>query len=62
MKILLAVIVAIVGLIVIAALLVTGVLFLQSKRKPRGSPQYVALGSSFAAGIGLGPRAPRSRR
>lgn len=32
----------------------------QGKRRPAGDPQYVAMGSSFAAGIGLGPRAPGS--
>lgn len=36
------------------------VVFLQGKRKPSTSGEYVALGSSFAAGIGLGPRAPGS--
>jgi lysophospholipase L1-like esterase len=36
------------------------VLFWQGKRKPDTSGQYVALGSSFAAGIGLGPRDPGS--
>ena len=36
------------------------VLLHQGRRKPRGTPQYVALGSSYAAGIGLGKRAPGS--
>ena len=35
-------------------------LVLQAKRKPDTSGQYVALGSSFAAGLGLGPRDPGS--
>jgi len=38
------------------------VLFWQGRRRTGGRPQYVALGSSFAAGIGLGPRAPGSLR
>lgn len=29
--------------------------FIQAKRTPSGRPEYVALGSSFAAGAGLGP-------
>ncbi len=32
----------------------------RSTARPPSSAQYVALGSSFAAGIGLGPRAPGS--
>jgi lysophospholipase L1-like esterase len=35
-------------------------LFWQARERPDGSGEYVALGSSFAAGIGLGPRAPGS--
>jgi lysophospholipase L1-like esterase len=31
------------------------VAFVQGRRTPTGNPQYVALGSSFAAGAGLGP-------
>ena len=34
----------------------TGFLYWQAQAKPQGIPQYVALGSSFAAGIGLGER------
>ena len=34
----------------------------QGRRRTRARPQYVALGSSFAAGIGLGERAPGSPR
>ena len=37
-----------------------GVLFYQGRRMPQGKAEYVALGSSFAAGLGLGPRAPGS--
>ena len=33
-----------------------GVLIVQGKRPPKRTAQYVALGSSFAAGFGLGPR------
>lgn len=36
------------------------VLVRQGRKSPRASAQYVALGSSFAAGIGLGPREPGS--
>ncbi|TVV75951.1 SGNH/GDSL hydrolase family protein [Sphingomonas solaris] len=43
-------------LVVVAFLLV----LYQGKRKPGGDPAYVAMGSSFAAGIGLGQRAPGS--
>jgi lysophospholipase L1-like esterase len=43
-----------------AALLGLVVLYAQASRRPEGRPQYVALGSSFAAGLGLGSRAPRS--
>lgn len=32
----------------------------QGRRAPEGDPVYVAMGSSFAAGIGLGPRVPGS--
>jgi lysophospholipase L1-like esterase len=50
-----------VGAIVLGILLIgLLVLFIQGKARPDTSGQYVALGSSFAAGIGLGPRAPGS--
>ncbi len=51
---------AILGLV--AAVAVAGFLFVvyQGKRTPVGDPHYVAMGSSFAAGIGLGARAPDS--
>lgn len=42
------------------AFAVVGILFYQGKRTPRITGQYIALGSSFAAGIGLGPREPGS--
>jgi lysophospholipase L1-like esterase len=35
-------------------------LILDARRTPDGSPIYVALGSSYAAGAGLGPRQPGS--
>jgi lysophospholipase L1-like esterase len=41
-------------------LIALAVLYFQGKRAPSTSGQYVALGSSFAAGIGLGPREPGS--
>jgi lysophospholipase L1-like esterase len=50
----------VIGLIVIV--LAAGFLLIlyQGKRVPVGDPQYVAMGSSFAAGIGLGARAAGS--
>ena len=53
---------AIIGLVMLVTVMLAVflVLFWQGKRKPDTSGQYVALGSSFAAGIGLGPRAPGS--
>lgn len=51
------------GLVAILAIIVGGaflLLVVQGRARPAGEPQYVALGSSFAAGIGLGPRAPGS--
>src|SRR5436305_9853592 len=54
---------------VVIAVLATGValflagigfLYYQGKRRPTGNSQYVALGSSFAAGLGVGQRAPNS--
>lgn len=47
------------GLLFILALALAGFVALlawQGTRAPAGTPRYVALGSSFAAGIGLGPR------
>ena len=42
-------------LIVVAlAVIVFAILFGQGRREPAGRPEYVALGSSFAAGAGLG--------
>jgi len=46
------------GLVLTVLLLVTIafiVVFVQAKRLPTGRSDYVALGSSFAAGAGLGP-------
>jgi lysophospholipase L1-like esterase len=37
-------------------------LILDARRTPDGTPTYVALGSSYAAGAGLGPRQPGSPR
>lgn len=45
-----------VGLAAIAAIW----LVLDARRTPAGNPEYVALGSSYAAGAGLGPRQPGS--
>ena len=52
-----------IGLVALLAVLGSGLivlLFVQGRARPAGDPQYVALGSSFAAGIGLGARAPSS--
>lgn len=48
------------GFSLLAAILLLVLLFYQGKRRPSGNAQYVSMGSSFAAGIGLGPRAPGS--
>lgn len=37
-------------------------LVLDARRTPTGNPEYIALGSSYAAGPGLGPRQPGSPR
>lgn len=50
----------VVGLIVLLALAIFGFLYWQASQKPATDGQYVALGSSFAAGLGLGPRAVAS--
>ncbi|WGM47448.1 Lipase 2 [Brevundimonas sp. NIBR10] len=44
------------SLLIVVGVIAVGLLFVQAKQKPEGRPQYVALGSSFAAGIGLGNR------
>lgn len=44
------------GVIVLAVLLVLGLLFYQGTRPVIGKAEYVALGSSYAAGSGLGDR------
>jgi len=53
------------ALIVIALIAIVStasflVILYQGKRSPLGDPQYVAMGSSFAAGIGLGAQAAGS--
>jgi lysophospholipase L1-like esterase len=48
------------ALIVLAGAGAFGFLYWQGNRPVDTSGEYVALGSSFAAGIGLGPRAPGS--
>lgn len=50
----------ILAVLLVVCLGIVAVLAWQGHRKPLGTPQYVALGSSFAAGIGLGPREPES--
>ena len=46
--------------VLLLVLAVVGMLVYQGKQPPDTSGEYVALGSSFAAGAGLGPRAPGS--
>jgi len=46
--------------IVVAALCLVGLLYYQGQQEPRKNAPYVALGSSFAAGIGLGESLPGS--
>lgn len=48
------------AILLTAALGVLLILIWQGKRKPDTSGEYVALGSSYAAGLGLGPREPGS--
>ena len=43
-------------LLVLAALSIWAILYYQGQQEPRKNAPYVALGSSFAAGIGLGDR------
>lgn len=50
----------VVALAVACTLAILAMLMYQGRLKPVGEPQYVALGSSFAAGLGLGDRAPAS--
>lgn len=48
-----------IGAVLLLAILAgTAFLYWQARQVPTGRPDYVALGSSFAAGIGLGPRLP----
>jgi lysophospholipase L1-like esterase len=51
---------ALAGLIILAALALVAVLVAQGKAPPSGNSEYVALGSSFAAGPGVMTRAPGS--
>ena len=48
--------ISIVGVAFTLALAGLGVLVVQGRRPPNRTAQYVAFGSSFAAGFGLGPR------
>lgn len=47
-------------LLLIAAVAAVTWVWFQGRQTPRGTPTYVALGSSYAAGAGLGPLEPRS--
>lgn len=44
------------GAVATLAVMAVIVLYFQGKRRPSTEGQYVALGSSYAAGLGLGPR------
>ena len=48
--------------LILLALVMAAWLVLDARRTPTGHPEYVALGSSYAAGAGLGPRQPGSPR
>lgn len=50
----------VVGVAAVGTLAILLVLIYQGRHNAPGNPQYVALGSSFAAGLGLGDRAPGS--
>jgi len=54
--------IASIGFTILAAVSLAALLVLvwQAKRRPDTSGQHVALGRSFAAGMGLGPRDPGS--
>lgn len=49
-----------VAVVVLSLIGVVALAFHQGRKAPAGDPQYVALGSSFAAGMDLGPRDPGS--
>jgi lysophospholipase L1-like esterase len=51
---------ALLGLVAVVATAGFLLIVYQGKRAATGDPHYVAMGSSFAAGIGLGARAPDS--
>ncbi len=55
-----AIAIGITGTAFALALAGLSVLVVQGKRPPNSTAQYVALGSSFASGFGLGPRLPGS--
>ncbi len=55
-----SVILFILFLIPLAALILLALLIYQGRKRPVANAPYVALGSSFAAGLGLGARAPGS--
>ena len=60
MTILAAGIAAIFGIMLSVLAIGIALVFVQGRRAPEGDPVYVAMGSSFAAGIGLGSRVPGS--
>lgn len=51
---------SVVGLLMALVMFIIGMLYYQGRRVPEGRAQYVALGSSFAAGFGLGAKDPSS--
>ena len=51
---------AVVLVVVLALMLGIGLLHYQGRQRPDTGSEYVALGSSFAAGLGLGSRVPGS--
>jgi lysophospholipase L1-like esterase len=51
---------ALLAVVLLAGASVTALMFYQGRIEPSGNPEYVALGSSFAAGLGLGERAGNS--
>ena len=43
-----------IALLMLIAIVATGILWFQGQKTPAGRPDYVVLGSSYAAGAGLG--------
>lgn len=60
MALLRKILLCLVGILALIAVAATGLVYYQAQRPVDRTGAYVALGSSFAAGIGLGPAAPGS--